>query len=192
MEGKFKINVPYNDAYLLAKRKKTNIFSAVMLFLVAVLFVVITVIAGNAENSSTLACVIFAGFAVASLASGVYFVCAIKPSAKNATKKLTFNFYEDMLEVLSTTDKNGNSKTKKLHAVAYASYKDKQYISKIVEDENGFEIEILTGTMNLMPQYKKLALPKSYFKDEEELEDFKSFIKGKVSKYKVKETKSKN
>lgn len=191
MEEKFKFNVPYNNAYLVAKRKKMHIYWAVMMFLVTALLVMVTVVAGKAENSAPWVCVVFAVFAVASLASGIYFIWAIKPSTKGATI-LTFNFYEDMLEVLSTTNKNGNSKANKLHAVAYASYKDKQYISKFVEDEGGFEIKIFAGTINLVPQYKRQALPKSCFKDEQELNDFKTFIKGKVSKYKVKEAKSGN
>lgn len=193
MEEKFKINVPYNNEYFAAARKKNNILFAVILFIGAALFALGTVLSELSATADWWVTLLFLIMTLAILGFAIYFVVrAIKPSAKDALKTMTFLFQENALNISSTTVKNGNSKTKSLRTVAYINYKDRQYISRLIEEEKVFKVEILIGTYNFMPQYTKEILPKSCFKDEQELEDFKTFIKSKVSKYIVKEAKSKN
>ncbi len=193
MEEKFKINVPYNNEYLVAARKKNNIVFSVIMFMAVAVFMLGTVLSGISATADLWVSLLFLAMALASLGFAIYFIVrAIKPSAKDATKVLTFNFYDNLMDISLTTNKNGNSKTKSLRAVAYVNYKDKQYITKFIESTDVFKIEILVGTYNFVPQYVTETLPKSCFKDEEELNNFITFIKEKVSKYIVKEAKSKN
>ena len=58
----------------------------------------------------------------------------------------------------------------------YRSYKNKQYISKIIEYPNRLFIKVFTGTYNGAPQYDRYALPFDVLKSEE-VQPLKEFLK---------------
>ena len=58
----------------------------------------------------------------------------------------------------------------------YRQYKNKQYVAKVFEVEEGFILKIYTGTYNFVPQYKDYQLPKTSFEDVELIEIFKKYM----------------
>lgn len=176
-EIKYSILVPLSNPIMVSERKKQGVLYGVVLFLCSLFMGVFTVMSAISENSSVAVVVIFALAAAACIACGIYFLCKNKSSDKENAKSYTFNFYNVYLEI--NQDDSNKKTSKNLTRCLYGIYKDKQYISKIIEDKDKFEIKIYTGTYNLVPQYKKFTLPKDVV-NSTELEEFKQFLKKSV------------
>ena len=101
-----------------------------------------------------------------------------KANSKDDNKSISYTFYNDYLEVYK--DDANKQSHKSLSRCLYRSYQNKQFVYKVVEDKDKFEIKIYTGTYNMVPQYKKYVVPKELIK--EEMESFKEFLKQNLGK----------
>ena len=124
----------------------------------------------------------FIGFALLCLVPGICFFCAIKPLKRNDNKSMKFNFYDSYMEVREVKA----AKEKILTICLYAAYKNKQFVSKVVESGDGIEIKVYTGTYNGVPKYARYDVPKDVV-GADKIEEFTSFLKERVgSSYVVK------
>lgn len=178
---KFNIEVPYNHEIIVAERKKTNITIGVVLLISSLAFIAFTIFSLLSNNSSIWVPIMFGAFALLTIGYAIIQFVSIKPKAKNELKFITYNFYEGFLHV-AEEDRKENGKTKEITNCLYRPYKSKQYVSKAIESEQKFQIKILTGTYNFAPQYKVLSIPKAVFKNNEELDAFKNFLKETLEK----------
>ena len=176
---KYGIKVPYNNAVMVKARKKLKMFAGIMLMLCTLVFIGMAVMAYLGNNSSLVVVGVFAGGAVVALGCGLYFFLTIKPNAKDDGKVVLYSFYNDFLVV--DQDDESKQKSRNLSRCLYRSYKNKQYVSKIIETNDMFEIKIYAGTYNGIPQYKKHFVPKELV-GENQLEEFKTFLKQAVGK----------
>lgn len=184
MEEKFNIIVPYNNEIMVANRKKNKKTMSIILFIIAPIFLLLSILSGTVNNPSTMAVVIFAIFAAFSLGFGIYDLCTTKPKAKDDKINIEYHFCEDILQIKRNSNKE-NGKVKTLESCAYRVVSNKQHIKQITETEKFFEIKIYTGTVNMVAQYNKHILPKSCFSSEEELNNFKAFLQERVEKYNI-------
>ena len=175
--------VPYNNEVMVAARKKQKKGAAILTLICAAIFVALAVMCGMGNNPSIAAIGIFAGFAALCVATSLYFLLTTKPNVKNDSKAIVFNFYNEFLEIIETNETT--QKAKNLTKCLYRSYKNKQYVSKIIETGAMLEFKIFTGTYNGIPQYKVFFLPKNVLGAQ--TEEVKTFLKQWVGNdYKVK------
>lgn len=176
---KFKMTIPYNNQVLLKHRKRTKILFAVMLLACALLwgfFLTMSLIA-----KSVIAIVVFSTFAIICLGVAIYSLATIKERDKDKAKSVQYIFCENHLEIVQ----QGWEKNICLKMCLYRRYKDNQYIKKLVEREDRLEIFVITGFTDFLPHYQKFVIPVPK-KENEKVDNFKSFLKEKVTKYIVK------
>jgi hypothetical protein len=178
---RFEFDVPYNNEALVASRKKQKTIAGVAMFAAALIFVVIAILAATTGQSSTTASMIFGVFAAIGILSGVWFLFSARVKPEDENKVLKLVFYEDYLQIFQINNLAGG-KTKELCSCLYRSQAFKQYVSKIIEQQNRFEIKVYTGTYNGVPQYKVHVLPKNIFIGDEQMDSFKMFAMQKVQK----------
>lgn len=178
----FKVN--NNHPTLLKSKKKARILSGSMSLFAALFFVAITCLAVTNNNPSTFAIIMLGGLVAFALICAIYFFATMKETAKDRSRSRDLIFYEHSFALVEHDE--SNNKDKSLSKCLYVRHANKQYISKFIEKNDMFEIKILTGTYNGMPQYKKFILPKDVI-SVEKAEEFKTFIKTKVgNNYQIK------
>ncbi len=175
-QKKFDIKVPFNNEVMVAARKKTKLSAGIGCLVVAALFFVISIVTINANNSTLAATLIFAGFGAFALAASLCFLLTIKPNAKNDNKVIRYCFYDAYLQIHQINGSE-NGKEKMLASCLYGNFEHKQYISDITEFDNRLQVKIFTGTYNGVPQYATHVIPKSAITGENELDNFKNFLK---------------
>lgn len=182
---KFDIVVPYNHEVLVAERKKSKITIGIIFIIATLSFGAFTILSVLGENSVPWAIAIFGAFTAFCLIYALYMFLTIKPRTKDDDKKVTFEFYEVYMKVQQN---NGmlSTKTKTLENCLYRNYKNKQYVSKVIETDSKILIKIFTGTYNGVPQYKSHAIPKAIFESDEQLTAFTEFLKEQVEEDKKK------
>ena len=180
-QKKFDIKVPYNHEVIVAERKKQKRASIILISVCTVFFILFAIFSGLSKNSAPWVPALFGGFAVFSLICIIFILFTLKPNFKNDNKKLCFEFYEDYLKVYQDNARE-DGKVKMLENCLYRPYQNKQYVSKVVEYENRFQIKIYTGSYNFVPQYKNHDIPKAIFETAEEQDAFKNFLQEKVDK----------
>lgn len=180
---KFKMTIPYNNQILVKSRKKTKINLSIIFFLFALFcgtFLTVVLISKDAKEMLPYM-VIFAISGMVCLGVAIYSLATMKARDKDKDKSIEYTFYENHFEI----KQQGGKKTKYLKNCLYKKYKDKQYIKKLVERVDRLEMVILAGYLNLVPQYEKFIIPIPK-KASEKVDNFKSFLKEKVTKYIVK------
>lgn len=185
-EVKFNLNVPYNHPVSVQSRKKSYILGGVMMTIVAAAWAIVAVVAGMSESGSIGIALGFVAFSVLCLACGIYFFCIIKPLKRNDNKITNIYFYENYLDVKQTKE----TKQKTLTTCLYRPYKNKQYVSRIIELYNKIDVKVYTGTYNGAPKYALYTIPKDLL-TEEQLNEFILFLKDRVgADYVVKANKN--
>lgn len=183
---KFKVEVPFNNEILVRARKKQKIVSANVMCFCAVFFAIITVMASQSSTAKPWVFAIFGFFIIVAIIVAIYCLCTTKPKQKDEDKTMNFHFYEDYFQINSINKTIDNEKKKVIKTCLYKKHPTKQFMAKVIESEDKFQIKIFTGTYNGMPQYQSYLIPKSVFNNDE-LSSFKSFLEQKVSpKYIVK------
>ncbi len=177
---KFEIDVPYNNEFLVAERKKSRIMVGVLYMFVAVAFLGLTIWGALSSGPSIALVVVFAILAALCCGAGIYHFCTLKAREKDENKTVKYCFYEDYLQIIQNNAAE-NGKVKMLENCLYRPYKNKQYVAKVMEFQNKLEVKIFTGTTNGAPQYNRHTIPKSMFETEEELNAFTQFLKEKFS-----------
>lgn len=179
MEKKnFEIVVPYNHEMFVAERRKSKIIGGTICLVLAVGFAVaafVLALLGGISGES----ILFAVFAILLFIPSMCALCTLKPNSKNDNKKLSFYFGEDGLAVVQT---KGEGKERVLQNCLYREFQDKQYVSKVFEYEEKFQLQIYTGTTNGVSQHSYESIPKSIFESDTQLEEFKTFIQEKVGR----------
>lgn len=178
---KFKMTIPYNNKSLLKYRKRTKILCAITLFVVALFWGFFLIMSLIMNKKSVIAIVMFSTFAIICLGVTIFSLITIKARDKDNDKTIQYIFYENHLEIIQ----QGGKKNKYLKTCLYRKYKDKQFVKKLVEREDWLEIVILIGYTYIVPQYQKFAIPLPK-ETNEKVDNFKSFLKEKVTKYIVK------
>lgn len=173
-ELRYDINVPYNHPSAVKSRKKMKVFASVMLFMIAPIWIFVAIMSLTGNNPSTIAAIIFFVMAVICLVAGIYFVYSIKPLKKDEGKSIEFKFYDFSLEINQVKPNKQKSLTKCL----YGEYKNKQYVSKVIEFNDRIDIKVYTGTYNGVPQIVGHTVPKDVIGDK--VEEFKNFLKEKM------------
>lgn len=181
---RYSYTVKNNHPVVLQTKKKTNIIAGILCLFATLVFVAITCMAVINNNPSAVAIAIFACFSAFALICAIYFFVTIKETAKDRARSRDLIFYEHSFALVEHDEiKN---KDKNLSKCLYARHANKQYIAKFTETNDKFEIKILTGTYNGMPQYKKFVLPKDLI-PVAKAEEFKSFMQAKVgNNYQIK------
>ena len=173
-ELKYNINVPYNHPSAVKSRKKMKIFASVMMFIVAPLWTAMAIGAFTGNNSSVAVAVLFIAMAVLCLICGIYFVYSIKPLKRDENRSIEFKFLDVSLEINQLKP----NKKKTLTICLYQKYKNKQYVSQVVEYGDRFDVKIYTGTYNGIPRIAGYALPKDLVG--ENLDKFTAFLKERM------------
>ena len=171
---KHRFVVPYNNSSMLKAMKKQKITYGILTLICAAFFAILAGFAATSKNSSIGVVIVFMAFVVGCVGCSLFFFLTNKPNPKNENKSLTYEFYNDFLFV--NQDDENKQTHKNLTKCLYRKYQNKQYVSKVIESGELFEIKIFTGTYNGIPQYKKHFVPKDVIKSEE-METFKQFLK---------------
>ena len=181
---RYSYTVKNNHPAVLQTKKKAKILNATLCLICSAIFGCFLGLASLQNNPQTVAIVILACFTAFALICAIYFYATIKESQKDRTRSRDLIFYEHSFALVEHDEiKN---KDKNLSKCLYARHANKQYIAKFTETKDKFEIKILTGTYNGMPQYKKFVLPKDLI-PVEKAEEFKSFMQAKVgNNYQIK------
>lgn len=188
-QAKFEFDVPYNNELLVKQRKKAKITTGVVLMVAFVMFLFMTIGSATGTNSAPWVVVLFVGFDLACLIPAIFFFLNTKPKAKDDNKTVKYFFYEDLLQI-KREDGTENGKVRVLESCLYRKYSGKQYVAKTFEFEDKFQVQIFTGTTNGVPQYSHHIIPKSVFVSDEQLNEFREFVKFRLEKdFVVKESK---
>ena len=167
---KYSFVAKQSNPVLLEFRKKTNRLFGVLLLVCAAIFGLFAILCATSNNPSLWVCLIFGGFVAVCVGCAIYFFLTAKPTEKDENKIMCYEFYEYSVSInRENLIKNTN---KNLVKCLYSDYKDRQYISKLFEFNDRFEIRVFTGTYNGVPQYKKFVLPKDVI-GEEKMGEFK-------------------
>ena len=182
----FKVIVPYNNPTMVEGRKKQKKLAGIVLTIVGIIFGIFAIMASIGADSIALG-LFFGAFVVFALASAAYQFLTIKPNSKNDNKIVSFLFFEDGLEI--NQENLDKKSSKNLTRCLYRSYKNKQFVNKILEDETKFDISVYTGTYNMVPQYKGYTLPKDAI-NSEDIQAFIDFLKQRLlNDYVIKQKK---
>ena len=173
----FSFNVAKDNPIMIDSKKKSKVLNGVLCLLATIFFVSFLILSQTSNNPSMAVAGVFGCFAAFALICTIYFFATMNGTAKDKNKSLEFILAEEMFVVV---ENDNVKKTKRyLSKCLYSKYANKQYIAKVIESSDRFDIKIYTGSYNLIPQYKKCTLPKNVIGDER-LETFREFFKQKV------------
>lgn len=118
----------------------------------------------------------FGAFFLFCLITAIVMIC--QGNYKKSKEGLVYKylFFKDGLQVAKNTKRNPENFRIET-ACLYRSYKNKQYVAKVFEMNDGFIFKIYTGTYNFIPQYKEHALPKNVFSSAEQVATFSEIMK---------------
>ena len=183
---RFQFDVSYNNEIAIKAQRKKNLFYAIVLFLGAAFFVMLTILMLTTSNEpSIIALVIFLALVALAVGWGIYFLLNPRYSEKNNKVKKIFIFTDFSLLVEKIHEHKPKA-DRTLENCLLRRERGKQYVSRVFEYQDIFEFKIFTGTFNLVPQYNLEILPKDCIAAEE-YNDFVDFLKETFEQdYKIK------
>lgn len=180
MEERFKLSVSCDHPMIAKAKRKGKIVNGTICLVGALFFIILGVLSNTTSNNPSLAILlVFLGLAAFAVISAIYFFATMRITDKDKARVFEYIFADDVF-VVNQFDSLTN-RTKNLTTCLYAAYKNKQYISQITENQDVFEFKVYTGTVNMVPQYKKYNIPKDVMQTET-LDALKNFLKEKSAK----------
>jgi len=175
----FKYIVNFANPTIVEAKKKYKLFNGIICLICGLIFIGFSILAGMQKNPSIIAVLIFAGISALAIGFSIYYFVTMKVSLNDEHNDYEFIFTEIGM-VVNQNNKLKNT-SRNLTNCLYRNYRDKQYIARIIEDDKKFLIKVYTGTINLIPQYKKYNLPKDVI-EADKLDVFRSLLKQVVTK----------
>lgn len=177
----FEVDVPYNNELMVKERKKNRRRSSIAVFAIAAIFVLLAILCLTTSNPSRAGAVFCGVGALVCVVIGIILFFTTKPNTKLDGRVIKYVFTENGLFIHQDNSAN-EKKNRTLEACLYRNAGGKQYISKVFEFNEKFQIRIFTGTYNGAPQYSFHVIPKDMLKSEDEMTAFVTFLKYKLSK----------
>jgi len=176
----FNFQVKLTHPTILAAKKKYKVFNGTFCLIAGLLFAALGVVSYTTSNNPSLpVMLIFMGFGLFGVISAIYFFATIKPKENDKNLSCEYRFTE--IGLIVNQNNEFTNKSKNLTNCLYVSYQNKQFISQIIESNSNLLIKVYTGTVNMVPQYKKYNLPKDVV-GVENIENLRTFLIQQIGK----------